>query len=117
MHAIEHVGLGRYGDPLDYDGDLNAAKELARVTALGGYLMIVVPVGRESRIQFNAHRIYRYDDFLMMFPDMVVQEFSLIPDDKSQDGLIRNADKDLADQQDYGCGCFLLRKCLKLEPH
>ncbi len=30
MHVVEHVGLGRYGDPLDVDGDLKACRELAR---------------------------------------------------------------------------------------
>ncbi len=33
MHVVEHVGLGRYGDPLDPDGDLKAIAELKRVTA------------------------------------------------------------------------------------
>ena len=59
MHTLEHIGLGRYGDPLDVDGDIKAAEELSRVLAPDGNLLIVVPVGR-SRIQFNAHRIYAY---------------------------------------------------------
>ncbi|MBA2687956.1 MAG: DUF268 domain-containing protein, partial [Gemmatimonadaceae bacterium] len=45
MHTIEHVGLGRYGDELDYDGDLKAMAELERVLAPGGNLLFVVPVG------------------------------------------------------------------------
>lgn len=108
-HVIEHIGLGRYGDPLDYDGDLNAARELTRVTATGGYLLIVVPIGRESKIHFNAHRIFRYDDLLRMFPNMVLQKFSLIPD-KTEGGLIRHADRMPADKQEYACGCFLFKK-------
>ncbi|WP_211226596.1 DUF268 domain-containing protein [Pedobacter glucosidilyticus] len=47
MHTIEHIGLGRYGDPLDYDGDIKAIKELKRVVAPGGNLLIVVPRSRE----------------------------------------------------------------------
>jgi hypothetical protein len=31
MHTVEHIGLGRYGDPIDYDGDLKAINELKRV--------------------------------------------------------------------------------------
>ncbi|MGA2030503.1 MAG: DUF268 domain-containing protein, partial [Verrucomicrobiota bacterium] len=31
MHVVEHVGLGRYGDPLDPNGDLKAMNELERV--------------------------------------------------------------------------------------
>ncbi|NEP31283.1 MAG: DUF268 domain-containing protein [Moorea sp. SIO3B2] len=57
MHVIEHIGLGRYGDPLDPIGDCKAIKELQRVVAPGGNLLMVVPVGR-ARVQFNAHRIY-----------------------------------------------------------
>ena len=36
MHVVEHVGLGRYGDPPDPDGDLKAIAELKRVVARGG---------------------------------------------------------------------------------
>src|SRR5690554_5750635 len=43
MHTVEHVGLGRYGDPLDYDGDIKAINELKRVLARGGHLLFVVP--------------------------------------------------------------------------
>jgi hypothetical protein len=31
MHVVEHVGLGRYGDLMDPDGDLKAMRELRRV--------------------------------------------------------------------------------------
>ncbi len=43
MHTIEHIGLGRYGDPLDALGDRQALAELERVVASGGSLLIVVP--------------------------------------------------------------------------
>lgn len=42
MHVVEHVGLGRYGDAIDYDGDLKAIAELLRVLAQGGNLIFVV---------------------------------------------------------------------------
>ena len=66
MHVLEHIGLGRYGDELDYDGDIKAAKELSRVLAPGGDLLMVVPVGR-PRIVFNAHRIYSASQVLSLF--------------------------------------------------
>ncbi|MCX6800005.1 MAG: DUF268 domain-containing protein, partial [Candidatus Falkowbacteria bacterium] len=40
MHVVEHVGLGRYGDPVNPDGDLLAINELKRVLAINGYLLI-----------------------------------------------------------------------------
>lgn len=106
MHVVEHVGLGRYGDPLDYDGDIKAARELARVVAPGGTLLFVVPVSGQARIQFNAHRIYTYEQVLGLFSSFDLTEFSLIPDDGVKEGLIRHADPRLAADQRYGCGCF-----------
>jgi SAM-dependent methyltransferase len=113
MHVVEHVGLGRYGDPLDYDGDLKAVAELSRVLAVGGQLLFVVPIGGEARIQFNAHRIYTYSSVLSMFDGFELLEFALIPDDGSSLGLVRRAEEALSNLQRYGCGCFLLRKIKK----
>lgn len=105
MHVVEHVGLGRYGDPLDPDGDLKAIAELTRVLAVNGSLLFVVPMGR-PRIMFNAHRIYSYRQVVSYFSELQLREFSLIPDNAQEAGLIRNASPELADAQSYGCGCF-----------
>ena len=110
MHVIEHIGLGRYGDPLDPYGDLNAANELSRVVKYEGYLLIVVPVGR-ARICFNAHRIYSYEMIMEMFPDFNLLEFGLISDNSSE-GIINNPVIELINTQNYGCGCLLLQKKL-----
>ena len=67
LHTIEHIGLGRYGDPIDPDGDKQAYKELTRVLAPNGSLIFVTPVGKAAVIQFNAHRIYTYDQVLALF--------------------------------------------------
>ena len=105
MHVIEHVGLGRYGDPLDPDGDLAAIAELKRVLSIDGNLLFVVPIGK-PKVMFNAHRIYSYNQIMEYFEELKLIEFSLIPDNAEQGGLIKNASKDLADKQNYGCGCF-----------
>jgi SAM-dependent methyltransferase len=105
MHTVEHVGLGRYGDPIDPDGDIKAAKELSRVVSPGGSLLFVVPVGK-PRIQFNAHRIYSYGMVKELFPEFEIREFSLIPDNALDQGMIYNATPAEADEQRYGCGCF-----------
>jgi SAM-dependent methyltransferase len=105
MHAVEHVGLGRYGDRLDPDGDLKAMGELRRVLAPGGQLLFVVPVGR-PRVVFNAHRIYPYEQICEAFGDLELKEFALIPDDATRGHLLRHADPGLVQQQVYACGCF-----------
>lgn len=109
MHTVEHIGLGRYGDPLDPEGDLKAMRELTRVLAPGGSLLFAVPVGR-SRLLFNGHRIYAYAQIRDAFADLELAEFSLILDDSQPGGLVRDADPALVGEQNYGCGCFHFRK-------
>ena len=109
MHVIEHVGLGRYGDPLDPEGDLKAMAELKRVLAPGGSLLFVAPLGR-PRIMFNAHRIYSYGQIREYFGELELKQFALIPDDPQEGGLVFEASEALADRQTYGCGCFWLKK-------
>jgi len=105
MHTVEHIGLGRYGDRLDPEGDLKAIKELKRVVARGGSLLFVVPIGA-ARTMFNAHRIYSYQQIVEYFSDMRLEEFSLITDSGVGGDFIINATKEDADAQIYGCGCF-----------
>lgn len=105
MHTVEHIGLGRYGDPLDPDGDLKAIAELQRVTAPGGSLLFVTPVGA-PRIQYNAHRIYAHEQVLAAFKDMQLREFALVPDDARDGGLVVDPPPDLLLRQRYGCGCY-----------
>ena len=105
MHTIEHVGLGRYGDPIDPDGDIKAINELKRVVNVGGNIIFVTPVG-QPKIEFNAHRIYSYEQIISLFSGFELKEFSLIPELEKDGGIIINADKDLVEREEYGCGCF-----------
>lgn len=106
MHTVEHIGLGRYGDPIDPEGDLKAIKELKRVLAPCGYLLFVVPVGK-PRIEYNAHRIYSYEMIKEYFNELDLKEFSLVTDNGS---FIEHADSELVKRQKYACGCFLFKK-------
>ena len=110
MHTIEHIGLGRYGDKIDPEGDIKAVKELVRVLRPGGSLLLVIPIGK-SKMKFNAHRIYSYKQIIELFKaNMIVKEFSLIPDNFTETGIIYNATEDESNKQDWGCGCFWLIK-------
>jgi hypothetical protein len=97
MHTIEHIGLGRYGDELDVDGDIKSINELKRVLAFDGNLLFVTPVGK-PKIAFNAHRIYSYEQIIDYFCPLELIEFSLIPD---SGGLIRHANPSLVSDQEY----------------
>ena len=57
--ALEHFGLGRYGDEFDIDADRKAFSEMVRVLKPGGILIFTTTLTRAApSIAFNAHRIY-----------------------------------------------------------
>lgn len=102
LHVLEHVGLGRYGDPLDPEGHVKAAGELSRVLADGGDLYLSVPIGRE-RVCFNAHRVFSVTTIRKLFSTLELSEFSLV-DDSGR--LMGGADGTDAGKNEYGCGMF-----------
>jgi len=80
LHVIEHIGLGRYGDPLEKNGCWNALLELQRVIAPGGSLFLSVPVGKPV-IYFNAGYVFSAIDIKESLPDLELTEFSHVDDD------------------------------------
>ena len=107
MHVIEHIGLERYGDSFDPEGDLKAIRELIRVLAPNGHLYFVVPLGEEARIQYNAHRIYTYEQILHYFRSLSLEDFAFVTDDAR---FIDNAAASVVVGSKYGCGCFHFAK-------
>ena len=65
--VIEHIGLGRYGDPVDILGSEKAIKELQRVTAPEGIILISVPVDDNNKVYFNSHRAFTREYILELF--------------------------------------------------
>jgi hypothetical protein len=55
--SFEHDGLGRYGDPIDPDGDFRAMQEAHKALNDDGVLFFGVPLGKDA-LCWNAHRIY-----------------------------------------------------------
>lgn len=69
LSTIEHIGLGRYGDPIDPWGDVKMATNLRRLLRPGGILLISFPVGRGT-VVFNMHRIYSEHRRRQLFGDL-----------------------------------------------
>lgn len=106
LHVAEHIGLGRYGDPLDPKGTEMAAKELSRVLAEGGNLFFALPVGK-PKVCFNAHRVHSPHQILQYFNDLVLVEFSGVDDD----GVYkRNRYISDLENSNYACGFFWFKK-------
>jgi len=68
--VVEHIGLGRFGDPIDPYGSEKAAKELKRVLNPGGNLYFSVPVDDACRVYFNAHRAFTRDYVISLFASL-----------------------------------------------
>ncbi len=106
LHVAEHIGLGRYGDPLDPQGTKKAAEELSRCLAKGGHLFFSLPVGK-PRLCFNAHRIHSPRQILEYFKDLTLVELSGTDDNKR---FVEGIDIDILEASKYACGLFWFRK-------
>ena len=104
LHVAEHIGLGRYGDPLDPQGTRKAAAELQRVLAPGGQLLFSLPVGR-PRVEFNAHRVHDPHEVASWFAACELREFAGV-DDAGVFRRHRSLDE-LAGAR-YACGMYQL---------
>ena len=103
LHVLDHIGLGRYGDTLDAKGDIKAAKELARVLAPGGELLIVLPMDEKSRIAFNAHRLLSFKQATVLFEGLNLSEFTMLYEQK----IIQSG---FGFPKDTYTGCFVWTK-------
>lgn len=57
LHAIEHFGLGRYGDPIDPQGYERGIHNMAQLIKPNGRFYLSTPIGLE-RVEFNANRVF-----------------------------------------------------------
>ena len=102
LHVAEHIGLGRYGDPLDPEGTLKACLELGRVLKEGGDLYFSVPIGVE-RVCFNANRIFNPHSIIFYFQELTLKEFSVIDDNGKFQRSVKMDDYTLSNS---ACGLF-----------
>jgi len=112
LHAIEHFGLGRYGDRVIYDGYLLGLNNLYQILKKGGKLYLSVPIGPQ-RIEFNAHRVFSVDYLLECFDGKYrIDEFSFVDDlgDLHENAPISSGNVQSNFGCVYGCGIFELTK-------
>lgn len=112
LHAIEHFGLGRYGDPVDADGYIKGLANITKIIKQGGKFYFSAPIGPQ-RIEFNAHRVFavKYIQNLLE-TDFVINSFAFIDDNNN---LNTEVDINISASANnfgcnYGCGIFELTK-------
>ncbi len=112
LHALEHFGLGRYGDPIDFNGHLKGFVNMHSILKSGGTLYLSVPIGKQ-RIEFNAHRVFSLVYLLKMFQGKFeIVHFSYVNDKGDLDQDVDLTQSLIDDNCDctYGCGIFELKK-------
>lgn len=107
LHAIEHFGLGRYGDPIDPAGHLRGFRNLAAMLEPGGTLYLGMPIGRPA-VHFNAHRVFAPTEAL----GWLQGAFELLRFDYVDDAgdLQLDARPEEVPPLEYGCGIYTLRR-------
>lgn len=116
LNAVEHFGLGRYGDMLQVDGHLQGIHNITRLVVDGGLCYLSVPIGPQ-RVEFNAHRVFA----ARTIPEFLKNEFRLerfsFVDDVGE--FHENVSFALADATQhfgcyFGCGIYELRRVPQL---
>lgn len=116
LHALEHFGLGRYGEPVDPKGYERGFVNMASLLRRDGVFYLSVPIGID-RVEFNAHRVFdprvivnlAVNNSLRLSSLMVIRQGArveaLAPDEVQL--------SDLASQR-YALGIFTLVKCAEV---
>ena len=124
--SFEHFGLGRYSDPIDYNGWKKALHAVKSKMKVGGNFYLSVPVGRQDKVVFNAHRVFNPVTIAKeMLPEVSLHEFSYIGDWKINTCLsgdiklddLESVAKTLPEIKNYGVtGLFAFKKHLRSTP-
>lgn len=112
LHVLEHFGLGRYGEPIKYDGYLYGLDNIYKVLKRGGKFYFSVPIGLQ-RIEFNAHRVFSVKYLLELLGKKYNVDFFSYVDDKGDLHEDVVLDKDAVANNfgcSYGCGIFEMTK-------
>ncbi|HEY1054920.1 MAG TPA: DUF268 domain-containing protein, partial [Emticicia sp.] len=113
LHAIEHFGLGRYGDPIDVNGHLKAIDNIHAMLKPNGRFYFSVPIGSQ-RIEFNEQRVFSIEYLLRILEGKFrIDSFNYVDDNGdlfenaplSEENIKKNFDCNW-----YGCGIFELTK-------
>jgi hypothetical protein len=112
LHALEHFGLGRYGDPVNPQGSQDGLGNMVKLLASQGVFYLSVPVGL-PRVEFNAHRVFDPTDLVHLAAGLglTLKALAWVGDDRKlhQSAQFQNDLQALA-QSHYSLGIFTFMK-------
>lgn len=113
LHALEHFGLGRYGDPVDTQGHQKGLKNMAELLSDDGTFYLSTPIGK-ARVEFNANRVFDPREILSIATEsgLTLRNFILIQNSIVKEvSLTEDVLLQLANQR-YALGVFIFNKAV-----
>lgn len=111
LHSLEHIGLGRYSDPIDVDGFEKALRNLINLLNSNGTLYISFPIGKKDEVHFNAHKVFHPKTILKnedVKNNLILQEFDYVDDDGNL--YINQNVEDVVDKFTFALGIYTFKK-------
>lgn len=116
LHAIEHFGLGRYGDNVDPLGHIKGIKNIMKLLEDHGSLYISFPITHEkNQVYFNAHRVFNFKDIFTWLESVNIKliQFDFVDDNGDLHTNIEINKFPLKCK--YGLGIYTFKKIKLLE--
>jgi len=111
LHALEHFGLGRYGDPINPDGFNKGVENICNLVEQGGRLYLSFPISDQDLVYFNAHRTF--NPMSIFSHHAIKSKFALERFDYVDDHGTLHIDlepEDIDSKLEYGCGIYTFCK-------
>lgn len=109
LHAIEHFGLGRYGDPVNTLGYQRGVENLSKLLHPGGRLYLSTPIGTE-RVEFNANWVFDPNTILSVAnaAGLRLDELTVLDQQGGHETVLRPSAEKLnaLAKEDYRLGIF-----------
>jgi len=112
LHALEHFGLGRYGDQINPQAHKIAFRKMLSMLTPGGYLYLSVPLGSKNTTFFNAERVFTSDEplsWIQSLQGVSLNRFDFVDDDGRLHSKIP-WNSLVVGNCTYGCGIYTFKK-------
>ncbi|MDH5573589.1 MAG: DUF268 domain-containing protein [Gammaproteobacteria bacterium] len=112
LHALEHFGLGRYGDPIDAEGYVKGIRNMTRILKKKGTFYLSIPIGIE-RVEFNANRVFDPGKLIALAREngLVLQSLTVIQNGFNIKNIELNEEAlNELSIQSYSLGIFVFKK-------
>jgi len=112
LHALEHFGLGRYGDPVSPLGFEHGLRNMVALLRTKGVFYVSVPIGTD-RVEFNAHRVFDPRAIIKLAAQHLLKLSTLIvvhSEGKIETPVLDEAQLSNIASQRYALGIFVFHK-------